>query len=188
MSDENFAIDDTLDADSAETIGDTRRRRGISERLAKLLMLIAIGIVAVLLSITISFLTYRYMDRGNRSRQFPVLSENYMTEVPDYFTWDFLTGEGYDLRAQTADVEQYTVSAKIKLGYDSERYRDLSTELTTKNDALMDTIRFYFSTRTREQLNDEVAVKNELMSKINSLLSRGEVEQILFLQYQIIGI
>jgi len=52
----------------------------------------------------------------------------------------------------------------------------------------MDTIRFYFSQRTREQLSNEVAVKQELMGRINSLLSRGEVEQILFLQYQIIGL
>jgi len=162
--------------------------RFFSERVVRILMYIAIGIVALLVSITVSFLTYRFMDRGNRSRQFPVLSETYETEVPDYTIWSFLRDDGYDLRAQTADVERFTVSARIKLGFDSNRYRDLDRELTTKNDALMDTIRFYFSQRTREQLSNEVAVKQELMGRINSLLSRGEVEQILFLQYQIIGL
>ena len=80
------------------------------------------------------------------------------------------------------------MSAKIKIGYNEETYRELQGELTGKNDILMDAIRFYFSQRTRSQLEDEAAVKAELMSKINSLLSRGEIEQVLFLQYQIIGL
>jgi flagellar basal body-associated protein FliL len=187
MSDEDIELGNAIDADTTESIEEPKKRKVFSDRIAKVLMFVAIGIVAVLVSITVSFLTYRFMDRGNRSRQFPVLSENYNTEVPEYLTWDFLAGDGYDLRAQTADVERFTVSAKIKLGYDGMRYKDLPTELTAKNDALMDTIRYYFSTRNREQLTDEAAVKKELMSKINSLLSRGEVEQVLFLQYQIIG-
>jgi len=187
MSDEDLELGNAIDADSTETIEEPKKRKVFSDRIAKVLMFVAIGIVAVLVSITVSFLTYRFMDRGNRSRQFPVLSENYKTEVPEYSMWDFLTGEGYDLRAQTADVERFTISATIKLGYDKEN-NELAAELTAKNDVLMDTIRYYFSTRTREQLTDEAAVKKELMSKINSQLSRGEVEQVLFLQYQIIGL
>jgi len=170
-----------------ETGEKLREGRLFSERVARILMFIAIGILALLLSVTISFLTYRFMDRGNLSRQFSVLSDTYKTEVPEYAIWGFLSDDGYDLRTQTADIERFTVSARIKLGFDSNKYRELNGELTAKNDALMDTIRFYFSQRTREQLSDEVAVKQELLGRINSLLSRGEVEQILFLQYQIIG-
>ncbi len=188
MSDEDLELGNAIEADQTESIEEPKKRKLFSDRMAKVLMFVAIGIVAILVSVTVSFLTYRFMDRGNRSRQFPVISDEYNTEVPEYYIWAFLTDEGYDLRAQTADVERYTVSAKIKLGYDGDRYKDLSGELTTKNDALMDTIRFYFSQRSREQLKDEAAVKRELMSKINSLLSRGEVEQVLFLQYQIIGL
>jgi len=188
MSDEDLELGNAIEAESTESIDEPKKRRVFSDRMAKMLMFVAIGIVALLVSITVSFLTYRFMDRGNRSRQFPVISDAYKTEVPTYSMWDFLNGEGYDLRAQTADAERYTVSAKIKLGYDSEKFKDLSSELTSKNDALMDTIRFYFSQKTREQLTDETAVKQELMSRINSLLSNGEVEQILFLQYQIIGL
>ena len=188
MSDEDLELGNAIEADSTESIEEPKKRKFFSDRMAKALMFVAIAIVALLVSVTVSFLTYRFMDRGNRSRQFPVLSDEYNTEVPEYTTWDFLSGEGYDLRAQTADVERFTVSAKIKLGFNEDRYKDLSNELTSKNDALMDTIRFYFSQRSREQLADEAAVKQELMSKINSLLSRGEVEQVLFLQYQIIGL
>ena len=156
-----------------------------TDRFVKFLILVIIVIIALILSITISFLTYRFMDRGNRTRQFPVLSEQYNTVLPEYAIWTFLADEGYDLRTQTADPERYTVSAKIKLGYDNSKYKELQNELTGKNDVLMDTIRFYFSQRTRDQIEDELAVKAELLSRINSLLSQGEIAQILFLQYQI---
>ncbi len=188
MSDEDLELGNAIEAEQTDSIEEPKKRKVFSDRMAKMLMFVAIAIVALLVSVTVSFLTYRFMDRGNRSRQFPLISDAYKTEVPEYIMWDFLTGDGYDLRAQTADAERYTVSAKIKLGYDNDKFKDLSTELTSRNDALMDTIRFYFSQKTREQLQDEAAVKQELMSKINSLLSQGEVEQVLFLQYQIIGL
>ncbi|MCG8453742.1 MAG: hypothetical protein MI717_11225 [Spirochaetales bacterium] len=188
MSDEDLELGNAIEADGSESLEEPKKRKVFSDRVAKVLMFVAIGILALLVSVTVSVFTYRFMDRGNRSRQFPVLSEEYATEVPEYSTFDFLTGEGYDLRTQTSDAERFTVSAKIKLGYDARRYKDLSSELTMKNDALVDTIRFYFSQRTRAQLADESAVKAELLSRVNSLLSRGEVEQIWFLQYQIIGL
>lgn len=187
MSDEELELGNAIEADSGDAIEEPKKRKVFSDRMAKVLMFVAIGIVALLVSITVSFLTYRFMDKGNRTRQFPVLSEEYKTEVPEYAIWTFLADEGYDLRTQTADAERYTVSAKIKLGYDGEKYRDLVDELTKKNDAIMDMIRFYFSQRTRAQLEDEAAVKVELASKINSLLARGEIAQVWFLQYQIIG-
>ncbi len=92
------------------------------------------------------------------------------------------------MRTQTSDQERFTVSARIKFGYDDKTYKELSSELTSKNDILMDAIRFYFSQRTKAQLSDEMAVKAELLSRVNSYLSQGEIEQILFLQYQIIGL
>jgi len=186
MAGERFELGGEID--NAKDEKELKANRYFSERVARVLMFIAIGIVALLVSVTVSFLTYRFMDRGNRTRQLSVLSPTYETEIPDYTIWSFLSDDGYDLRAQTADVERFTISARIKLGFDSSRYKELDRELTAKNDVLMDTIRFYFSQRTREQLSDEVVVKQELMSRINSLLSRGEVEQVLFLQYQIIGL
>ncbi len=188
MSDEDLELGNAIEADNTETIDEPKKRKVFSDRLARILMFVAIGIVALLVSVTVSFLTYRFMDRGNRSRQFPVLSDEYKTEVPDYAVYSFLADDGYDLRSQTADSEQYTVSAKIKLGFDGEAYGKLSEELISKNDAIIDSIRFYFSQKTREQLEDEEAVKQELVSRINSLLTMGEVSVIWFLQYQIIGL
>ena len=173
MSDEDLELGNAIEAGGLESIEGPKKRTLFSDRIAKFLLFVAIGIVALLVIITVSFLTYRFMDRGNRSRHFPVLSEEYDTVVPEYAIWTFLADEGYDLRTQTADPERYTVSAKIKIGYNEETYRELQGELTSKNDILMDAIRFYFSHRTRSQLEDEAAVKAALMSKINSLLSRG---------------
>ena len=187
MSDEELELGNAIESDAAETLAEPKTQRVLSDRVAKVLMFAAIGITALLVSVTVSVFTYRFMDRGNRSRLFPLLSEEYDTVVPEYAIWTFLTNEGYDLRTQTADPEPYTVSAMIKIGYDGDAYRELQGELTSKNDVLMDAIRFYFSRRTRSQLQDERAVKTELQSRLNSLLSRGEIEQVLFLQYQIIG-
>jgi flagellar basal body-associated protein FliL len=188
MSDEDFNLGNALEDGGADVVDDKKKRKFVSDKIARILMFVAIGIVAVLISITVSFLTYRFMDKGNRTRQFPVISEEYETEVPEYQKWTFLTDEGYDLRTQTADADPYTVSARITLGYDGMKYKNLMDELTKKNDALMDTIRFYFSQKTKTQLKDELAVKTELLNRINSLLSTGEIEQIWFLQYQIIGL
>ncbi|PIE04672.1 MAG: hypothetical protein CSA76_03015 [Spirochaetales bacterium] len=188
MSDEDLDIANAIDADAAANLEEPKKRKLFSDRLARILMFVAIGIFALLISVTVSYFTYRFMDRGNRSRQFPMLSKEYQTEVPEYAVWNFLADEGYDLRTQTADPEPYTVSARIKLGYNPELYKDLSGELTNKNDAIIDAIRSYFSRRNRSQLDDERAVKAELQSRINSLLSKGEVEQVWFLQYQIIGL
>ena len=188
MSDDDLELGNAIEADTTESLEEPKKRKLFSDRMARVLMFVAIGIVALLVSVTVSFLTYRFMDRGNRSRQFPILSDEYRTEVPEYKVWNFLADDGYDLRTQTADAERYTVSAKIKLGYNEEKYKDLAAELTSKNDAIIDTIRFYFSKKSRAQLGDENAVKAELVSRINSLLSRGEVETVWFLQYQIIGL
>ncbi len=188
MSDEDLDFGNAIDADAADPVDEPKKRKLFSDRMARILMFVAIGILALLVTITISFFTYRFMDRGNRSRQFPVLSEEYKTEVPEYAVWSFLADDGYDLRTQTADAERYTISARIKLGYNAELYKDLPGELTNKNDAIIDSIRSYFSRRTKAQLEDERAVKAELESIVNSLLSKGEVEQVWFLQYQIIGL
>ncbi|OQX30004.1 MAG: hypothetical protein B0D92_00730 [Spirochaeta sp. LUC14_002_19_P3] len=188
MADEELELDNALESDDKDFIARAKKPRGIPERLVKVLAFIAIGIVAIVVSITVSVLTFRFMDRGNRTRQFPVLSEEYQTAIPAYSIWNFFVDDGYDLRTQTSDQERFTVSAKIKFGYDETKYKELVGELASKNDILMDAIRFYFSQRTRAQLVDEAAVKMELKNKVNSLLSQGEVEQILFLQYQIIGL
>lgn len=188
MSDEELDLGNALESEASESIDVPKQRKFFTDRIVRVLMFTAIGIIAILVSVTISYLTYRFMDRGNRSRQFPVLSEQYETIIPEYAIWTFLADEGYDLRTQTADAERFTVSAKIKLGYNEESFRELQGELTAKNDVIMDAIRYYFSQRTKAQLSDEAAVKTELLSRINSLLSRGEVGQILFLQYQIIGL
>ena len=90
MSDEDLELGNAIEADSTESIDEPKKRRVFSDRLARILMFVAIGIVALLVSVTVSFLTYRFMDRGNRSRQFPVLSEEYETEVPEYAVWNFL--------------------------------------------------------------------------------------------------
>lgn len=188
MSDENIEIGNALETDeNTEFSPSAKKVSTFSDRLTRVLVFVVIGIIALLVIVTVSMLTFRFMDRGNRTRQFPVLSEDYSTVIPSYDIWTFLADDGYDLRTQTSDVERYTISAKIKLGYSSETYKELQGELMSKNDLLMDTIRFYFSRRTKKQLEDEVMVKTELMGNINSLLSQGEIEQILFLQYQIIG-
>ena len=188
MSDENPGINNIIEPEEDQTVDRRKRKWVITDRVARILAFSAVGILAIVLSVTISFLTYRFMDRGSRVRQFPVLSDEYSAAVPEYAIWNFLTDEGYDLRTQTADTEGYTISARIKLGFDDDSYRDLASELTSKNDAIIDTVRFYFSQRSREQLQDETAVKAELMSRINSLLARGQIEQVWFLQYQIIGL
>lgn len=188
MSDEDLELGNALESDEDDFSTAPKRRKTFSDRLVKILVYVVLGIIGLLVVVTVSFITFRFMDRGNRSRQFPILSEAYETVIPEYEIWTFLADDGYDLRTQTSDQERYTVSAKIKFGYDSKSSKELPGELTSKNDILMDAIRFYFSQRTKAQLSDEMAVKAELMSRVNSLLSQGEIEQILFLQYQIIGL
>ncbi len=188
MSDEDIELDNALESEDDSFSVKPAKLKLFSDQLVKILVYFALGIVGLLVVITASFLTVRFMDRGNRTRQFPVLSEEYRTEVPEYAIWTFLADDGYDLRTQTSDQERYTISAKIKLGYDGQKYKELPSELTSKNDILMDAVRFYFSQRTKAQLSDEIAVKAELRSRVNSLLTQGEIEQILFLQYQIIGL
>lgn len=188
MSDEQLELGNALESEGEGFTSEPTKRKLFSDRIVKLLFFLVFGVIAIFLSITISFFTYRFMDRGNRTRQFPVLSEEYNTVVPEYAIWTFLADDGYDLRTQTSDQERFTVSARIKFGYDDKTYKELSSELTSKNDILMDAIRFYFSQRTKAQLSDEMAVKAELLSRVNSYLSQGEIEQILFLQYQIIGL
>jgi hypothetical protein len=79
MSDEDLELGNAIEAESTESLNEPKKRRVFSDRMAKMLMFVAIGIVALLVSITVSFLTYRFMDRGNRSRQFPVISDAYKT-------------------------------------------------------------------------------------------------------------
>jgi hypothetical protein len=64
MSDEDLELGNAIEADQTESIEEPKKRKVFSDRMAKVLMFVAIGIVALLVSITVSFLTYRFILYG----------------------------------------------------------------------------------------------------------------------------
>ena len=65
MSDENPGINNIIEPEEDQTVDRRKRKWVITDRVARILAFSAVGILAIVLSVTISFLTYRFMDRGS---------------------------------------------------------------------------------------------------------------------------
>jgi flagellar basal body-associated protein FliL len=184
-----MAEDDDLSnaLDDAELSGDSgegkKKRKFLSEKVQKMLAYVVLVVIAVIVSVTISFFTFRLMNRGNRSNSFAAVSDQYAAKPEPYTYFSMIP----QIRTRTADKPAQSLIVKVDIGYDVAD-KQLATELVARSPFLTDLIRNFFSTKTASELTPdrEAMVKNELKNRINDFLKDGQVKDIIFTEFQII--
>ncbi len=171
-----------LDEDIGEEVdeGKPSRRPVLSDKLAKLLVYVAVAIVGLLVSITVSIVVFNVYS-GQKIESTPPLPDYTIIPAPyDYF--DLIP----QIRGVTRDQPSQSIVVKVNLGYTSGDTQ-LHSELTARTSQLTDVLRNYFSTKTAVELapEREYAVKEEIKNLVNRMLSQGKVQDVIFPEFQV---
>lgn len=178
MGDEDIYAEEEI-AGGGEELEVGEKSSALKELLPKLLRWVAIVIVAVIFIVTVVFFTMRIMTRGTTNQSYAVQSPEYATE-PEVLSWYALD----EIRTRTADKNPSTVIVQAKLGYEWEN-ADIQTDLIQRSEIIYDSMRQYLSSKTAAELTPqtEMQVKQEMKEKINRLLSAGNIQEIIFMDY-----
>lgn len=188
MSDDDLnAIDDGGFDDSDPLEGGTVSGKGsgfLTEKVQKILAYAVVILIVVILSTTISVITYRIMDKGSRRNSFADESIDYAVTPQPYAYFTLID----QIRTKTADKPAQSLIVTVHLGYD-EGDEEVYNELVKRTSFLTDQIRNYFSTKTAAQMtpDKENMVKDELKMRINDYLSGSSgIKDVIFPEFQII--
>ncbi len=184
MADEDNDIElgNALEGATPEDLGDRKKKKFLSDKIARVLVYVASGIIAVLLTITISVITFRVLDKGSINRSFAEVSKEYETIPEPYIYFTMIP----QIRGVTRDQSPHSIIVKVEIGY-KEGEPQVQTELVARTAQLTDIIRNYFSQKTAAELapEREHIVKTELKDLINRVLSQGKVYDIIFPELQV---
>ncbi len=181
MADEESFLEEDVSAGAEAEVG--QGGGFLSALLLKILKWAAIAVAAIIFIVTVVIFTMRIMSRGTRPAAVPAVSEEYRATPKRLSYYDNFE----DIRTRTADETTYTVIARVALGYDGNN-KNLYNEIVERTPKLQDLIRSYFTQKTANEVeprNEEI-VKEELKVRINSILSSGKVEDVIFLEYNVI--
>jgi flagellar basal body-associated protein FliL len=139
-------------------------------------------------SITIDGIKY-HEDSDELHKRFEEISNEYHVGTTEEHQGETPLNIYFDqikqIRTRTADTSLHSISVKVEIGY-MDGDEQVATELTAINPLMTDIFRTYFASKTAEELiSDEQKIQDELKEKINSLLKNGQIESIIFTEYQI---
>ncbi|MBT3271992.1 MAG: flagellar basal body-associated protein FliL [Spirochaetales bacterium] len=180
MADEESFLDEDVAVGQDSEVG---QKVGFLPALVlKVLKWAAVGVAAVIFIVTVVWITMRVMNQGRPSGSVPVISEEYRAapEILSYY-------KNFDsVRTRTADDTPHTVIAAVALGYEEDN-KTIQTELVSRTVSLQHIIRSYFSSKTAKELGNEKVVLEELLERVNSVVSGGKIKEVLLLEYNIIA-
>jgi flagellar FliL protein len=177
-ADNNILEDD----DGAE--GTTQKKPSkLAALLPNLLKFVAIGVIALILIVTISVLTYTILNKGGRSQTEIPENSPYIGTRPQY-SWSTIIGT---VRATTKDPVPHSIVVNMVLGY-SLNDAAAQTEIIGRQYELRDFVRRYFSSKYAEDLvpENEGRLKQDIIEKLNtSVLDTAKVRSITFDQLNV---
>ncbi len=182
-----MADDEVVEEVAEESAGDSKglkRRKNGSSLIVKALVYVAVALIFLIVMVVVSYFTNKILDSGDRNTQLTQISNEFTVNNPIYTYYDQIP----DLRTRTADASPRSVTVKIELGYDGEKFPNLSEELTRRKPQLTDFFRKYFSSHTARELSstNEDRVKEELKIRVNELLQNGKIEEAVFTNFQVL--
>ena len=181
MGDEEvFSEEEVAGGAAEEEAGGSRRL--IPAFVLKILKWVALGLAAIIFIVTVVVITVSLMNQGPQSAAYPSASEEYQGSV-EILSWYDIP----EIRTRTSDENPYTVIVDPKLGYESES-KKIQTELIARREQIIDMMRRYFSRRTASELTPqyEDEIKAELEEQINRIMDSKGIEDIVFLQFNVI--
>ncbi|HSV56953.1 MAG TPA: flagellar basal body-associated FliL family protein [Magnetospirillaceae bacterium] len=159
------------------------RAKGGGARILRLLMWIGIALGAVIFVVTVVIVTVNIINRQGRPMTQVLVGEIYQRATPQF---EYFTTLG-EIRTRTIDNEPSSVVVTINLGFDRGD-RDTPAMLTARIHQMRDLLRRYFSSATAQDLDprNEKRIKEEIREKLNNLLARPSIREVLFERLDVI--
>ncbi len=180
MSDEEvFAEEELAGGDGQELGGKTGFLPAVVLRLLKW---VALGLGAIIFIVTVVIFTVKILNKGPQKVVYPSPSEKYQ-ETPPLLQW-------YDLgqvRARTSDDHSVTVIVNPKLGYEMNNAK-VQSDLINRREYLIDAARTFFSLKKESDLSPdkEEMLKTELREQLNKLVDNQEIQDIVFMEFNVV--
>jgi flagellar FliL protein len=161
-----------------------KKPSGLGALLPNLLKFIAIGLGALIFIVTVTVITFNFMNKGGKSQT--VLADSsspYIGKRPEYLYFNSIG----TVRARTKDVTSHSVVVDMAIGYDMND-KNAATELTTRLYELQDFVRNFFSSKYAEDLSteNEARLKQEIIEALNTrVLNSSKAKNIVFKQLDV---
>ncbi|MAG13906.1 MAG: flagellar basal body protein FliL [Spirochaetales bacterium] len=181
MADEESFLDEDVTGGQDVEVG--QKTGFLPSLVIKILKWAVAGIAAILFIIAVVVVTTNFLNQGRRSSSVPIISEEYAA-APEIMSWY----ENFDpIRTRTADEASYTVVARVALGYKQDD-KQIWNELGNRSRLLQHLIRSYFTQKTANELHprNETIIVEELLEKVNAVMTSGKVKQVILLEYNLI--
>ncbi len=183
MGDEERFLEEEV---AGEGQGEAAQRPGIlSGVLINVLKWLAIGLAAVIVIATVSWLTFTLFMQGRQAQGVDVFStERSRDAVPDL---DYFRANLDDIRGQTIDNPPLTFMAKVSIGYKKNETKT-ATELVSKSDEIQNTILIYLGKKKASDLTtanlDRLQDELKQIIQVSVLSSSVAIYKVLFRELQ----
>ena len=181
MADEENFLDDDVVAGGAES--ESGERGGVlSGALVNILKWIAIGLAAIILVATVSYVTFSLFIRGRQSEGLSEFSTEAMR--PD-LKLEFFSVNLTSVRGQTADDPPLSFLASVSIGYEAGDM-PIQTELNDNKEIIQNEILLFLGQKTAKELTTRNLEKlqGELKNIINNTMRSGLIDRVLFSELQ----
>ncbi|MBN2051526.1 MAG: flagellar basal body-associated FliL family protein [Spirochaetales bacterium] len=179
MGDEDIYAEEDVTGGQDLEVG--KKRGFIPAFVLKSLKWVALGLAAIIFIVTVVYFTMKIINRGSAGQTVQPVSEAY-ADTPPQYSWYQID----EIRTRTSDRNPATVILIAKLGYEKDS-KDMQTELIAQTELIYDRMRQHLAAKTMAELTpqNEDQLKEELRRKINGLLRRAKVEEIVFLEFNV---
>lgn len=159
---------------------------GLVIQILKWAGIILAGIIFV---VTVVVITVNLLFSGQTARQSRIpLSEEYEETLPELQYYPVME-DGESMRGSTADQPRQTFIVDPYMGYDGENSA-LESEIINRLIQIRSEMLLYFTGKTADELlgpSNQARVRNELIERINRMLSTGRIQDVAFVRYDVIG-
>ncbi len=183
MGDEERFLEEEV---AGEGQGEAAQRPGmLSGVLINVLKWLAIGLAALIVIATVSWLTFTLFAQGREAQGVDVFSsERGRDSAPPL---DYFKANLDDIRGQTSDNPPLTFMAKVSIGY-LRGNQKVQTELVSRSDEIQNTILIYLGKKKASELTTANLdrLQNELkqLIQVNVLSSDAAIYKVLFRELQ----
>ncbi len=183
MGDEERFLEEEV---AGEGQTETAQRPGIlSGVLINVLKWLAIGLAAVIVIATVSWLTFTLFVRGREAQGVDIFSSERSRSEP--MDLEFFKANLDDIRGQTGDNPPLTFLAKVSIGY-KKGDQKTQTELVTKSDLIQNTILIYLGKKKSSELGtgNLGQLQDDILQvlQVNVLSSSASIYKVLFRELQ----
>ncbi|MFP3040196.1 flagellar basal body-associated FliL family protein [Treponema primitia] len=165
--------------------GGSKKPGGLGALLPNLLKFVAIGLGALIFIITVTVITFNFMNKGGPSQTVVADSSSpYNGKRPEYLYFNSIG----TVRCRTKDPTSHSVVVDLAIGYDMND-KNAATELTTRLYELQDFVRNFFSSKYARDLatENEARLKQEIIEALNTkVLNSSKAKNIVFKQLDVV--